>query len=306
MRRIFQYCLFFLLIVASIQVVAQTSSLGDQELDSQLLGLLPKQGELSNWQKVSEPRFFGPDNLYDYIDGAADHYLLYGFRKVITVEYLMVSDSCSVTLEIYNMKSPLHAFGIYASERSPKVQPLSVGVQGYIVANVLVFYKGLYYIKITTFTSSKDLSAPLMEMGKSIDDKIPGEFKETEMFGFFPEENRIRNSERFIPADFLGQSYLKNAYLCDYSSGRETYQIFLIPLDSDTTGQSILKKYKLFLESQNYRIKLQNGEKVMIAEKGSSNLLFTFRSFFCGVLNIKSLNNGQAVVEAMRKNLSKK
>lgn len=292
-----------MLILASMPMIANLSAHEDRGLEANLLGLLPKQGELSDWRIVSEPRFFEPDKLFEYINGAADLYLLYGFRKVITVDYAVGADSSSVNVEIYCMESPMHAFGIYAAERSPEEQPIAIGVQGYLGSNVLNFYKGPYYIKITSFALSKDLSASFEQMGRSIADKIPGKFKEPEIFRYFPVENKVKQSERYIPTSFFGQSYLQNGYRCDYASDQENYQIFLVPLESDSAAQTVLKKYQLFLESQDYKISRQGDDHTVIAEKEHFILAYAFRSYFGGVLNIKSLKQGQTVVETMMKNL---
>jgi len=299
----FQLYFIPILIIASMPILAYSSAQEDRELEANLLGLLPKQGELSDWRIVYEPRFFEPNNLFEYIDGAADLYLLYGFRKVITTEYAVGADSSSVNVEIYCMESPTHAFGIYAAEQSPEEKPVAIGVQGYLGTNVLNFYKGSNYVKMTSFAFSKDLSASLVQMGRSIADKIPGEFKEPDMFRYFPVENKVKQSERYIPTNFLGQSYLQNGYRCDYASDQETYQIFLVQLESDTAAQTVLKKYQLFLESQDYMIPHQADDNAVIAEKEHFILAFVFRSFFGGVLNIKSLKQGQTVVETMMKNL---
>jgi hypothetical protein len=292
-------------ICASMSMFTASSAQEDRDLETQLLGLMPKHGEPGECRIVSEPRFYRRDNLWEYIDGAAEQYLLYGFREVITAEYATGPDSNSVNVEIYRMESPTHAFGIYAAERSPEEQPVAIGVQGYQGTNVLNFYKGPYYVKMTSFASSDGLRASLVRMGKSISDKIQGEFKEPVLFQYFPLKNKVRWSERYIPNDFLGQGYLQNGYRCDYAGDQGTYQIFLVPLESDTVAQMDLKKYQLFLESQDYTIQHQGDDKTVIAEKEGFNLAFAFRYYLGGVLNIKSLKQGLMVVETIRKNLPK-
>ena len=274
-----------------------------RDLKADLSGLMPKQGESDDWRVESEPRLFQPDNLWEYIDGAADQYLLCGFREVITADYAVGTDSNSVTVEIYCMESPTHAFGIYAAERSPEEQPVAIGVQGYQGANVLNFYKGPYYVKMTSFALEKDLSASLAQMGRSIADKIPGVFKEPELFRYFPPDNKVSRSERFIPTHFLGQTYLQNGYRCDYAGGQGTYQAFLVPVGSDTAANTVLSQYRRFLESQDYRILRQGDDHDVTAEKGQYILAFACRSYFGGVLNIEDLKQGQAVVQTMKKNL---
>lgn len=291
-------------ICASMSMFTASSAQEDRDLQTQLLELMPKHGEPSECRIMSEPLFYQPDNLWEYIDGAAEQYLLYGFREVITAEYATGPDSNSVNVEIYRMESPTHAFGIYAAERSLEEQPVAIGVQGYQGTNVLNFYKGPYYVKMTSFASSDGLRASLVRMGKSISDKIQGEFKEPVLFQYFPLKNKVRWSERYIPNDFLGQGYLQNGYRCDYAGDQGTYQIFLVPLESDTAAQAVLKKYRRFLESQGYTMH-QGDDKTVIAEKEGFNLAFAFRYYLGGVLNIKNLKQGLMVVETIRKNLPK-
>lgn len=290
--------------VASLPIVLCSCALRTGGLDADLLGLLPKPGELSEFRLASAPDFYGPDNLWEYIDGAADQYLLYGFRKVITTQYDVGADSSAANVEIYCMDSPTHAFGIYAAERSPEEQPVAIGVQGYMGPDVLNFYKGPYYVKMISFATSKDASAPLVKMGRSIARKIPGKFAEPEIFRYFPAENRVKWSERYIPTHFLGQSYLEDGYRCDYAGDQGAYQVFLVPLESDSAAQADLEKYRGFLESRGYAI-VQQGDNVVIAEKEHYILAFSCRSFFGGVLNIKSQKQGETVIETLIRSLPK-
>lgn len=279
------------------------SAQGNRQLETDLFALLPGQEEMSNWHKVSESHFFNPDNLFEYIDGAADLYILYGFRKLITTDYTVGTDSSAVNIEIYCMKSTAYAFGIYAAERSREEIPVTIGVEGYKGPNVLNFYKGPYYVKIMSFIISEDLMASLEKMGKLISDKIQGEFKRPDIFRFFPAEYKIEHTKRYIPSSFLGQSYLQNGYRCDYENDHDSYQVFLIPMESDTAAKTVLKKYQLFLTSQDYKILPKDNDMDMISEKENFILTFAYRSYFGGVLNIKSLEQGLRAIETMKKNL---
>ena len=302
-RRKCRFCMIPFLMPFFMLHFAGVSAQNDRGLEAQMLGLMPGHGEPGECRFVSEPRFYRPDNLWEYIDGEAEQYLLYGFRKVITADYAVGSDSNSVTVEVYCMESPTHAFGIYAAERSPEERPVDVGVQGYQGANVLNFYKGPFYVKLTAFVLSEELKVALGQMARSIADKIPGEYKEPEFFRYFPDRNRVKWSERYIPNDFLGQSYLRNGYRCDYAGDHGTYQVFLVPLESDSAAQTALKSYRLFLESQEFSILPQLDGHSLTAEKGRFILAFIYRSFFGGVLDIEDRMQGRSVVETMKKNL---
>src|SRR4051794_27389697 len=66
---------------------------------------------------VGQPSLYKPDNLYEYIDGGADVYLLYDFQQLLHQE--LKDGGAELTADIYEMRTPEDAFGIYAAERSP-------------------------------------------------------------------------------------------------------------------------------------------------------------------------------------------
>jgi len=193
-----------------------------------LPALLPKNKEMEAWRITSSPQFFAPQDLWEYIDGQAEMYLDYGFEHLLTAEYTAVGGATSMVVDIYRMQSPRHAFGIYAAERSPHDRFIKIGVQGYASKNVLNFWKGLYYVKLTSLQSGSETEAILTKMAGLIDAKIKGNYSEPELFSVFPKTDRIQMSERFIPKNFLGLSFLKDGYRVSYKTGERIYQVFLI------------------------------------------------------------------------------
>ncbi len=301
MNEPFRTLLLALLITATIPTPLFAQEDATKE---ELLALLP-QAETNGLKRSSEPSFYDPDNLWEYIDGAADFYNLYGFCRVVTADFAVGEDSSTVTVEIYRMESPLHAFGIYAAERAPEEPPAAVGTQGYLSSNVLNFYKGPYYVKITSFAFSKNLAAELERIGRAVADNIAGDFHEPELLQRFPPEKRVPYSERFIPSDFLGQSYLQNGYRCDYREGEESWQLFIVPMESDEAARAALKSYRRFLESQGRRILPQSDDETVIAEKEGFTAAFVFRSYLGGVLDGKSLERVQGALDALKLGLMK-
>src|SRR5438270_5808702 len=78
---------------------------------------------------VGQPSLYKPDNLYEYIDGGADVYLLYDFQQLLHQQ--LKDGGAELTADIYEMRTPEDAFGIYAAERSPSYQFIMLGVDGY-------------------------------------------------------------------------------------------------------------------------------------------------------------------------------
>jgi len=254
------------------------SGRAQENLQQTLVSLLPQKGELAGWRQTYEARFFTADDLFEYINGAADLYLQYGFRMVLTADYAAGADSNGVTVEIYTMASPLHAFGIYAAERSPSEPAIAIGVEGYHSANVLNFYKGPYYVKLTSFTLDRDMGPVLAEMARFIADRIKGHFTAPEMLTLFPQQDAILHSERYIPSDFYGQSYFQNGYRRDYRNNAcGDFQLFLIPFSDSLEARDAFAKYSEFLLKQKHPQNVKAaGENLRLALHSSEGDVVVF------------------------------
>ena len=287
----------FLMHPAGSQGAEATPLISEEEA---LETLLPEDGDVKGLKALSDAEFYMAENLFDYMDGQAEAYLAYGFRMLIMKEYGTEDGSPPATVEIYLMESPLHAFGIFAAERSPGDRVMKIGVQGYMGDGVLGFWKGPYYVKIISldmFTAEIEM---FEKIGKAISDKVEGTFSEPEIFSAFPEGNRVKMSERFIPRNFLGQSFLKNAYRADYEEGVRNYQVFLLRENSTEEANAIFQKYQAFLQSQDEQISLMTKEGLHIAfskGKEAAKTLFQYGSFFGGVLNQEDSSQAVSIIE---------
>jgi len=267
--------------------------------------LLPQKTEIKGWKVTSGPQFFEPQNLWKYINGEAEMYLDYGFELVASAEYRTLDGSGSMTIEIYQMQSPKHAFGIYAAERSPNDSFFKMGVQGYFSENVLNFWKGLYYIKLTSFQTSPETKEILMKLAVAIDNKIKGSYSEPELFDCFPENHKVNMSERFIPKNFLGLSFLKDGYRAEYERGGSSYQVFLLKNGSHDMAKEVFRKYQNFLKSQYGSVShSKRGDyQLVFIKKEKVKVMFQYSSFVGGVLNGAGVSEADGIIEEMVRKL---
>ncbi len=294
------YLIIVLFIVWSGMLAFTISSESDIGVDKEKLAtLLPTESDLPGWKIAAEPRFFESGNLWEYINGQAELYLQYGFRLVVTSDYGTKEDESSIIIEIYQMESPLHGFGIYAAERSPEDNFIDVGIQGYVAEDILNFWKGPYYVKITSLEFSDSTKDTLNKFAKVIAQKISGDYKVPELFTFFPEKNKIANSERFIPSNFMGHSFLKNGYRIDYQQNGLQYQIFLIKNSSSEEAHDAFAKYREFLESNSEKVEQEKMDDYQIikVEGRKKSVVFQYHSFIGGVLKIEVFSDGEEIIK---------
>jgi hypothetical protein len=271
--------------------------------EESLAALLPPDGALPGWKKAKPAALYGPDNLWDWIDGAAVLYLDYGFQSLATADYKTADASSAATVEVYRMESPLNGFAIYAAERSPTDDFIRVGVEGYLAENVLNFWKGPYYVKVTSYKTKEDPKGVLTKLAAIVADRIPGQYAEPETFRFFPARDKLPKSERYIPKNFLGLTFFKSGYRVDYKGEQGAYQLFLVPNASPAEAEEAFANYRKHLESQGASVTLDKKPDCQTITATDGKCAFLFGSFVGGILGNVEATLASTLIEEMVKSL---
>jgi hypothetical protein len=177
-----------------------------------LLALFPDKTRLGA-EPQGEPVYYGA-NLYEYIDGGAEVYHLFEFSTLIHQEYK--AREADVTVDLYDLKNPLNAYGIYAAERSPAYHFIPMGAEGYVSDYALNFLQGPYYVKLSAFTPEGKADKILEAFARGISEKIVGGKDLPEIFNLFPRQNRAPRSEKFVRKAPLGHEFLSPAFQVTY------------------------------------------------------------------------------------------
>ena len=181
-----------------------------------------------------------PDNLWDYINGAADTYLDYGFTKLNIAEY--VKGESSYKAEVYIHDNAVYAFGMYAVERSTDYHFIDLGIQGYSEASLVHFVKGSYYVKVSTYSDDPEAEEITAKIATTIENMLRGENSVPGIFKLFPETGRILNSEYFVSRNFLGYSFLNQVFSCRYKADDNAFIVFIIPSEDSPEHENSLDK----------------------------------------------------------------
>jgi hypothetical protein len=224
-----------ILIIAAAGAYAAGRASGAKTLD-----LLPK---LEGWSFSEDPVLYGPESLFEYINGAAEAFIGYDLIDAAVGQYKQPTGTASLTAEVYDMGKPLNAFGIYATERYPESRFLPLGVQGYIEEGTLNFLAGRYYVKLMAYEAGDKTESVLQAAAADILRRIgdPGGFPA--LLGAFPAEGRLANTEKYILKSFLGLEFLKNGLLAAYKGGAGDYEAFIIDTASEAEAEAMLARY---------------------------------------------------------------
>ena len=204
--------------------------------------------EVTGWKQSEEIQTFIPKTLYEYINGAADLYLMYDFEELKVAEY-QNDKKASVTVDAYRHKNPIFAFGIYSQERHPKANYINVGVQGYIENNVLNFLAGPYYVKISSYNTGAEDQEILLAFAKKVAENLGENGNLPSILTSFPLDGKVKNSEKFIAKNFLGYSFLYSAFTADYEIQEGKFKLFVIEATDQNECKTMIEKYLQSLKS---------------------------------------------------------
>ncbi|HDP94072.1 MAG TPA: hypothetical protein ENN40_01795 [Candidatus Aminicenantes bacterium] len=207
--------------------------------------LFPTIAGLTNPVKPAE---YTADNLFEYINGAADVFIGYDFEQLFSMTY-SGTDGQTIAADIYRHADPACGFGIYSQEKPRKGDFLAVGTEGYYETGILNFFQGRFYVKISAFDLGEREQKILTSLARGIAERIPDADGFPKIFELFPKTGRIPRSEHFIRRNFLGHGFLENAFICDYSVEDNPLQPFIIRADSSAAAKTMIESYLEFARS---------------------------------------------------------
>ena len=200
--------------------------------------------ELSGYKKVSNYPVYGPDKLWDFINGAADTYLAYGFVNLHVIEYKKWK--IVIKLEIYRLSDNIMAFGIYSTERSPSFRFMNLGAQGYIADGAINFFKGNYYVKIRTYSKIEKVLQSAESLALKVSNMLEGDSKMPAVLSQFPETGKKINEETYINESVLGHKFLNKAYKGAYQIGSDNFSIYIM---QNSNSEEVKKTVNAYITS---------------------------------------------------------
>jgi hypothetical protein len=245
---------------------------------SQLLALLPRPGTPDGWSRAKAPQAFGADDLWEFIDGAAETYLAFGFQEALSSGFS--SGGVDVVLDIYRMADSLHAYGIFMQEIPPSPGIIDLGRGAYAGSNVVVFWKGSCYVKVTAPAADRPGQARLVALARAVADRLPDGDALPPEIGWLQMPGLAPMSIRFVPKDVLGQGYLVNAFQAQYTSGTGGATLVVIPFDTPAAATAALARYRAFVAA-NGRIRTalkRPGDEGFAGDAGFHGRLVAVRS----------------------------
>jgi hypothetical protein len=240
------------------------------------------------WEASGLVRHFTAENLYDYKDGAADGYLSYGFARMSTIDCKSGADT--LTIDLSEMNDADAAYGLFTSNRDPRLPIAPIGMGGQIQPQSASFAKGNYYVEITEVDDNpnSDHTAVMQVFAAGIEQRLQGRETAPEALQWFPKENL--DTIRLIPESVLGLKLLKRGYVAKYSQG----QAFVV---MESTPESAAEVFKKLREHFDGATPAQIGDEAFQVKAPYLDGICVFRKgrFIAGYANLPDAQQAAAL-----------
>lgn len=189
------------------------------------------------WEQEGDPRAFESENLFDYMNGNAEGYLIYGFSRMNGVTCRC--GEVTFVVDISEMADPDAAYGLFGSNRDPRLPVEKIGTIAQIQPRRAIFAKDKYFVELAA-NPEGDHREALRTFARALETRLPGSTALPAPLGWFPEDRLVQDSIRLVPQSVLGIGLLKRGYTAQYDFGRA----FVVMESSPESAASVLNKMR--------------------------------------------------------------
>ncbi|NOZ56966.1 MAG: hypothetical protein GXO73_09305 [Calditrichaeota bacterium] len=218
--------------------------------------LLP---QVPGWKLAEAPETYTPDNLFDYIDGNAELYLSYGFKRLVSAMYVPESgnEDEAIVVDVYDQGTPLGAFGLYSSMCRPGLSYAEIGCEAIVSPLQVRFWQNRFEVEINGADESQ--AALLKEFARAVSAKLPA-CKEIPELKWLPEEGQMPHTLKYVADGFLGQSFLPGGFEAQYKVDGAVVTAFVTRCSAPDSAQTCLRRYVATLGKFEGAVARQEGQ----------------------------------------------
>ncbi len=237
----------------------------------------------AGWTQQGGARAYEASNLFEYMDGNAEGYLLYGFLAMHGVTCVRGGDS--ILIDVSEFQDSDSAYGMFSANRDPRMPGEALGAGGQLTTRRAIFVKDRFYAELAA-NPDKDHTAALRSFATAMDKVLPGGTAVPAALAWFPAEGQV--SVRLIPESVLGIRLLKRGYVAQYEFGKA----FVVRETSPEAAAAVMEKLGARFE--------QAGDPLKLTDRYLGRLCFLrHERYIVGYANVAEGHDPEALATAL-------
>ena len=198
-------------------------------------------------EKVAQ---YDPDNLYIKINGRADFFKAFGFKRLYSV--LLVDDkdaATTVDVEMYDMGTAANALGAYGGERPPTARPEAIaGGMRHFDRNALYLARGPHYIRVIGSDETAAITEKLQTLAKALEGGVEGEALPWS-YALFGQMGMDAGNVAYFAENAFSLSYARDVWTVRPAGKDSDLELFVTVQNDPAAASKLAEKLrKSFLE----------------------------------------------------------
>lgn len=194
---------------------------------------------------------FGPDRLYEKINGRADLYLTSGFVSLATQRFTVDNPAGNwIELFVYDMNTPENAFSVFSMQRRESAVPEDIVPDSYRTENALFMAHGEFYLELIGTDASDNLNRALGVLARRfVETHAATPMARAPGTDLFPEAGLQTGTLKRITANAFGYEELDNIYTAEFLIDGTGLTAFISDRHSDEAASGLVERYRQTLLS---------------------------------------------------------
>ncbi len=263
-------------------------------------------GPLAGGIEQAQPTvIYVPGDLYEYIDGQAVFYLAYNFKRLEHGFYKV--GNATFFVDVYELGSPLSAFGAYRQQKEEGANDLGIGAGGAITDYLAVFHKGPHYIEIIPMDSGDDDIRDMTRIAEQVAGRIPGGTALPREVGLFPDSRLVPGTERYVDENLISYSFMGRGLVAEYDIPGQDKPVRLfmaLPTDPAAVGRIMTAYRERFTESEPVSVGGREGTAGQEPYRGTT-VIVQLKTAVIGALGVENRDAVLPLLTALADNLTK-
>jgi len=256
---------------------------------------------------LNSPEVFGPDNLYEKINGQAELYLSSGFVRLKSQWFAEAKDAESMfEVYIYHMGDGLSAFSVYSMQRRGDAQKVDLAQFAYQTENSLYLVHGPYYLEMFSATLSENMLSTMTSLAQNFIKNTHVDTKSIEGLGFFPKESLVQGSIALIAKNAFGFDGLDRVFTATYDIDGSKVTAFISNRNTPQEAKALalgFHKYFITFGGKDIKPGVAIKDVKMIEIMDTFDIMFSLNSYLAGVHEASTKTQAEEVAEVLAKKL---
>lgn len=228
-------------------------------------------------QPLRAQQEYSPATLYEIINGQAEIYLPYGFRKMFFITFAPPNaPEDAFEVEVNELATPLDAFGLYAYLRSRDDLPAQLGTEARMGTTQLSFYLGNYFVRVRS-VQPRDEAERLLAIGRAIASLLPAQPAPPRELQLLKVAGIRENTLAYATRSLLGLEFFPKGIHAEAAQNGREFQLLNLFFDDADAAQDALRRFQNYLDTIRAQHRWRDtdmGKVLEISEPDTERALF--------------------------------